>query len=111
MGYSEKSSLLEFLPEPSASSHGKRLAVVVTVTKDAHPFNPEEYLCPVHLHSLLPTTHDLLALRDPRTTSACTSQAQKTVLAYIPMETTEDVEDCKMYGVAIHSGHDLTLPV
>ena len=82
----------------------------MTVTKDPHPFNPEEFLCPVYLHSLLPTTHDVLALR-ACTTKTCASQVQKTVLAYIPMETTEDVEDCKMYGVSIHSGNDITLPV
>ena len=85
--------------------------MVVTVTKDPHPFNPEEFLCPVYLHSLLPTTHDILALRACCTTATDISQVQKCVLAHIPMETTEDVEDCKMYGVSIHSGNDVTLPV
>ncbi len=83
--------------------------MVVTVTKDPHEFNPEEYLCPLYVHSLLPVTHDLLGMCINATSI---SQVQKMgVLAYIPMETTEDVEDCKIYNVAVHSGNNLTLPV
>ena len=36
---------------------------------------------------------------------------EETVLTHIPMETTEDIDDCKMYMIAIYSGNKLLLPV
>lgn len=91
-------------------SFQQKLAVLVSVTKDAHAYNPEEFLCPVYVHSLLPGWPcDLLGLPDCRR-AACQSPQATEALLYIPVETTEDVEDCKMYGVAIHSGHRAMLP-
>lgn len=85
----------------------QKLAVLVTVTKDVHAHNPEEYLCPVYVHSILPASTELFpcaTLYD--TAPGCVESA----VMHIPMETTEDVEDCRMFAIAVHSGHRVTLP-
>ena len=85
----------------------QNLAVLVTVTKDVHARNPEEYLCPVYVHCILPAATELF----PCTTLTDAAPVPLEVAAmHIPMETTEDVEDCKMFSIAVHSGHRVTLP-
>jgi hypothetical protein len=87
------------------------LAVLVSVTKDAHAFNAEEYACPVYVHSLLPAAScDVLGLPDCHHAATRAGRNAEEALLYIPMETTEDVEDCRMYGIAVHSGHRAVLP-
>ena len=84
----------------------QKLTIFISVTKDHHVFNPEEYLCPLYIQSFLPTTSlDVLDL--PRCTQQTREQAESdpsVALLHIPMETTEDVEDCKMYEIAVYSG-------
>lgn len=83
------------------------------VSKEARAPNPEEYLCPIYVHCILPFTTDLFPAVSG---GSCTtlhdaaSVHNEVAVMHIPMETTEDVEDCKMFSIAVHSGHRVTLP-
>jgi hypothetical protein len=90
--------------------------VLISVTKDMHAFNAEEYLCPVYQHSLFPSCTDILGLpacegdAHPGGAQEVREEVEEVVLLRIPMETTEDVEDCRMYSIGIHAGHRSTHP-
>lgn len=92
----------------------QKLTVFISVTKDPHVFNAEEYLCPLYIRSWLPNTFDLLNLptctRQSAYWESMSLQTEDPALLFIPMETTEDVEDCKMYEIALYSGQRTSLP-
>ena len=62
------------------------------------------------MRSLLPHCMEILDISMYHNDSRRCS-IEETLLTHIPMETTEDIDDCKMYMIAIYSGNKLLLPV
>jgi hypothetical protein len=110
--YHPGSKLLEFLPDCSASDYGKKLDLEVRASSELRALDSEEYLCPLYVHSLLPATGDLLAHAAVRSTDTehlrqldcANAVTESPPLLLVPLLTTEDVESCKMYAVALHAG-------
>lgn len=85
----------------------------MTVTKEPRALNPEEYMCPIYVHCILPAAPELFPISRAGgcTISSDAAHVHKdAALMHIPMETTEDVDDCRMFSIAVHSGHRITQP-
>jgi hypothetical protein len=89
---------------------------LVSVSKDSLEDNAEEYRCPLFVRSVLPKpglqslfiTDDSLdssSSKDFHGLKSGSIYECNDLVLFIPMETAEDVEDCKMSGVSLVSQH------
>lgn len=70
-------------------------------------YNEEEYQCPLFVHSNLPsysTFTAAFATNSSNNNIVEKSDISSFLLVHIPMATTEDTEDCKMYNISLCSG-------
>lgn len=66
----------------------------------------EEYACPLFVQSDFPSAMDLFGEKEPVSASSCTVP-----LMFVPLDTTEDTEDCHMSEVALYCCSKWRLPV
>eukprot|EP01034_Spumella_vulgaris_P021646 gene21646-27686_t len=108
--YSHRNSSLEFLSEFSASTFGQKLVLQVVTSHDEYEVDEEEFRCPLYV---APDNFPSLGGGDllPFGGHSHVGGAVTTVpIAYVPIATTEDTEDCTMFGIGMYCGSKWRLP-
>eukprot|EP01038_Epipyxis_sp_PR26KG_P006044 gene6044-8321_t len=115
---SKRNGNLEFLPPYCNSTLGQRVALQISATLQPPQQHDEDYYCPLYVLPDMPSQS--LSLFDG---SNGTSQTilnknhslgcfndKDNILCYVPIPTTEDTEDCRMFGIALYSSPKWRLP-
>lgn len=87
----------------------QKLVIQVSTSPEEYEVDEEEFLCPLYAQPDFPAAHSVEQLL--HAAPLAEGLAQMPVLAYVPVATTEDTEDCAMFEIGLYCCSKWRMPV